>query len=316
MSGGVRVEAPARLHLGMIDLRGDLGRKFGGLGAGLGEPRVVVEARPSSEIRASGPDAKRAEEFAHRFLRHHGLGDGAEIRVERSIPAHVGLGSGTQLALAVARALASLYSLATRAPALALAVGRAKRSAVGTWVFERGGFVLEGGHRDDDAAVPPLLFQHPIPLDWRCVLAIPEVPRGLSGASEAKAFRILTPPSAQTVGRIARLTLLSALPALVEGDLETFGRAITEIQRRVGDCFKEAQGGRFAHPAVARAIRVLERAGGHGVGQSSWGPAAFALAANDEEAARLERVARAEVSAGSVFVTAFDNAGARETVRV
>jgi beta-RFAP synthase len=297
----------------MLDLRGDLGRKFGGLGAALTDPRVVVEARPARTVRASGPDAKRAEEFAHKVLRHHGLGDGAEIRVERTIPAHVGLGSGTQLALAVARALASLYSLPTRAPALALAVGRAKRSAVGTWVFERGGFVLEGGHRNEDAAVPPLLFQHPIPLDWRCVLAIPDVPRGLSGPAEARAFRTLTPPSTQSVGRIARLTLVSALPALIEGDLETFGDAITEIQRRVGDAFKEAQGGRFAHPTVARVIHALERAGGHGVGQSSWGPAAFAFAADADAAARLETVARAEVPAGSVFVTPFDNVGVRQT---
>jgi beta-RFAP synthase len=315
VSDGLRVETPARLHLGMIDLRGDLGRKFGGLGAALEEPRVVLEAARAREVRASGPDAKRAEEFARRFLRHHALGDGASIRVERTIPSHVGLGSGTQLALAVARALAALYGLPTRAPALALAVGRAKRSAVGTWIFERGGFVLEGGHREDDPAVPPLLFHHPVAAAWRCVLVLPDVPRGLSGSAEAKAFRSLTPPSAQKLGRIARLVLVSALPALVESDLETFGRAITEIQRHVGDCFKEAQGGRFASPAVARVVHALERAGANGAGQSSWGPAAFALAGDEEEARRLARVAREAISRGDVRVTAFDNAGAREMVR-
>lgn len=313
MSGSVRVEAPARLHLGMIDLRGDLGRKFGGLGAALEEPRVALEAERAQEVRADGPDARRAEEFARRFLRHHALGDGVSIRVERTIPSHVGLGSGTQLALAVARALAALYGLPTRAPALALAVGRARRSAVGTWVFERGGFVLEGGHRQDDHSVAPLLCQHPIPPVWRCLLVLPDVPRGLSGSAEAKAFRSLTPPSAQKVGRIARLTLVGALPALAEGDLETFGRAITEIQRHVGDCFKEAQGGRFASPAVARVVHAFERAGAFGVGQSSWGPAAFALAADEAEARRLEGVARAAISKGEVWVTAFDNTGARAT---
>lgn len=312
MSAGVRVEAPGRLHLGILDLRGDLGRKFGGLGAALRAPRVVLEARPASDVTASGPDAKRAEEFARRFLRHHGRTGGAAIRVLETIPAHVGLGSGTQLALAVARALAELYGVAADAPSLALAAGRAKRSAVGTWAFERGGFVLEGGHREHDRGVPPLLFHHPMPASWRCVVAVPDVPRGLSGPAEAAAFREMEPATERKAGRIARLTLMSALPALVEEDLEVFGRAVTEIQRHVGDCFREAQGGRFAHPEVARLVRALERAGAPGVGQSSWGPAAFALAGDDAAADRLLAVARAHVdSPDAAWATGFDDRGAR-----
>lgn len=320
MKDGVWVEAPGRLHLGMIDLRGDLGRRFGGLGAALVHPSVALEAQVATEVTASGPEARRAAEFARRFLRHHGLKESASIRVHRVVPAHVGLGSGTQLGLAVARALAELFQVRGDAPALAAAVGRARRSAVGTWLFERGGFVLEGGRRERDGAAPlappappaPLLFHHPMPEAWRCIIAIPDVPRGLSGKTEAAAFRKLTPPSAQKVGQIARLALMAALPALVEQDLEAFGRAITEIQKRVGDCFKEVQGGRFAHPKVASLISSLERWGAPGVGQSSWGPAVFALAANEGEADRLAGRAREEMKFGGfVCVTPFDNVGGR-----
>ena len=40
MSGGpsLFVEAPARLHFGVLDLRGDLGRRFGGIGAAVPVP--------------------------------------------------------------------------------------------------------------------------------------------------------------------------------------------------------------------------------------------------------------------------------------
>ncbi len=312
MTDGIRVEAPARLHFGLIDLRGDLGRRFGGLGAALQQPRVIIEARTASKVKAFGPEAARVARLARRFIRHHGLKQGAEIHVRQVIPPHVGLGSGTQLALAVARALAQLHGIESDPTGLALAVGRAERSAVGTWLFHQGGFVLEGGRRQGDGAAAPLLFHQPLPQNWRCVVAIPAVPRGLSGGSEELAFRKLSPPSAQRVGKIARLTLMAALPALVEQDLQTFGRAITEIQKHVGDCFKEVQGGRFAHRKVASLIRELGRSGAHGVGQSSWGPAVFALAREDEHADNLAAIARKKMgSGGVVHLTGFDNAGAR-----
>src|SRR5256886_14232238 len=47
MSEAVFVEAPARLHFGVLDLRGDLGRRFGGIGAAGSGPAVVVGGPPA-----------------------------------------------------------------------------------------------------------------------------------------------------------------------------------------------------------------------------------------------------------------------------
>jgi len=44
----LRISAPARLHLGLIDLRGDLGRRFGSLGVALAAPRLVLTARAAT----------------------------------------------------------------------------------------------------------------------------------------------------------------------------------------------------------------------------------------------------------------------------
>src|SRR5919112_3521064 len=98
----VFVEAPARLHFGVLDLRGTLGRRFGGLGAAIPSPSLLVEVGPSDGVTAEGPDAERAATFARRFLDHHGIPGGARVVVHRPIPAHSGLGSGTQLGLSVA----------------------------------------------------------------------------------------------------------------------------------------------------------------------------------------------------------------------
>ncbi|HEX6697237.1 MAG TPA: hypothetical protein VF080_10595, partial [Solirubrobacteraceae bacterium] len=91
----MRVEAPARLHLGMLAVAGDGPRRFGGLGVSVSRPAVVVEAQPSDELSADGPEAQRALAFAHRCHEALGLEGGAHLRVIEAIPAHVGLGSGT-----------------------------------------------------------------------------------------------------------------------------------------------------------------------------------------------------------------------------
>jgi beta-ribofuranosylaminobenzene 5'-phosphate synthase len=308
----ILVEAPARLHLGLLDMRGDLGRRFGGLGAALRSPSLLLEARRAAALEAEGAESERLLQFARLFFERQGLQGGARLRLLRSIPAHAGLGSGTQLALATARALATLYSLDLDAPALAAATDRARRSAIGTWAFAQGGFLLEGGRTLHGSGAAPLLLRRPMPADWCCVIAISELPRGLSGAAEEEAFQELPPASEEIAGRIARIVLTVVLPALVEEDLTAFGRGITELQRLVGETFRTIQGGRFAHAGVEALVDLLLHEGAAGAGQSSWGPAAFGLVRGEEAAGRLAARARDHLGGhGTVIVTAFDNRGAR-----
>jgi beta-ribofuranosylaminobenzene 5'-phosphate synthase len=306
----IRVEAPARLHLGMLAVAGDGERRFGGLGVSVSRPAVVLEARPADELSAEGADAERALMFAQRCHEALGLADGAHLRVVEAIPPHVGLGSGTKLALAVAQALATLAERTVDAPALAQAAGRAARSAVGMWTFALGGLVVEGGVRRGVDRPAPLLAHHPVPEEWRCVLVVPAAEPGLSGIAENEAFQQLT-PSAERSASIAQLVLTALLPALVERDLEEFGAALTRVQELVGDAFATVQGGRF-HPRAGAVVEALLRNGAAGAGQSSWGPAVYGVvgseAAGRELAARMESQLDGE---GSVDVVSFDNRGAR-----
>jgi beta-ribofuranosylaminobenzene 5'-phosphate synthase len=306
----IRVEAPARLHLGMLAVAGDGERRFGGLGVSVSRPAVVVEARPADELSAEGADAERALMFAQRCHEALGLAGGAHLRVVEAIPPHVGLGSGTKLALAVAQALAALEERSVDAPALAQAAGRAARSAVGMWTFALGGLVVEGGVQRGVDRPAPLLAHHPVPEEWRCVLVVPAAEPGLSGIAENEAFQQLT-PSAERSASIAQLVLTALLPALVERDLEEFGAALTRVQELVGDAFATVQGGRF-HPRAGAVVEALLRNGAAGAGQSSWGPAVYGVvgseAAGRELAGRMESQLDGD---GSVDVVAFDNRGAR-----
>ena len=313
-AGSVVVEAAARLHFGVLDLRGGLGRRFGGLGAAVPAPSLLLEARLAADVAARGPDGERAAGFARRFLAHHGLGGGAHLVVHRAIPAHSGLGSGTQLGLAVARALAELHRLPSDPPTLARAVGRGRRSAIGTWTFALGGFIVEGGRRPDSEAIAPLLARYAMPEGWRCVVAVPPGTPGLSGEAEAAAFERLPAPPEREVERVSHLALMQLLPALLESDLPGFGAALSEIQRITGAWFAPSQGGVFAPGVGGELIERMGRWGAAGVGQSSWGPAVYGIVAGPAEAAALAgRVAAHLDGRGLIFEGPFANAGARVT---
>jgi beta-ribofuranosylaminobenzene 5'-phosphate synthase len=305
----VRVEAPARLHLGMLAVAGDGARRFGGLGVSVGRPAVVLEAQPADELSAEGADAERALTFARRCHDALGLARGAHLRVVEAIPPHVGLGSGTKLALAVAYALAALEGRDVDAPGLAQAAGRAARSAVGMWTFALGGLVVEGGHRPGVERPAPLLARHAVPEGWRAVLAVPAAAPGLSGGPEEEAFGRLVPAPERSAA-IAQLVLTSLLPALVDRELDEFGAALTRIQQLVGDSFAAAQGGRF-HPRAAPLVEALLRFGAAGAGQSSWGPTVYGVVGSEEAGRELARRMEDVVGEGSVDLVTFDNRGAR-----
>ena len=57
----VYVKAPARLHLGLIDLGGDLGRLFGGIGVAINQPNVIVEAEKSERFTVEGRKKRAGE---------------------------------------------------------------------------------------------------------------------------------------------------------------------------------------------------------------------------------------------------------------
>jgi beta-RFAP synthase len=309
----VRVEAPARLHMGMLDASGRGARRFGGLGVAVRRPAVVLEATAAGDFAAEGPDSDRALAVAQRCRDALGGPRGAHIRVIESIPPHAGLGSGTKVALAATAALAALHGAAPDPPAMARIAGRGARSAVGLWTFALGGFVVEGGRRPGADEPAPLLARHPVPDEWRCVLAIPAADAGLSGGAEEAAFAELRPDPDRSA-RIAQLVLTGLLPALVEHDLSEFGAAVTQIQRLVGEAFAPAQGGTF-HPRAGALVEALLRHGAAGAGQSSWGPAVYGIVGGDPEGREIARRIEPELGpGGTVDVVAFDNRGATVTV--
>jgi beta-RFAP synthase len=271
-------------------------------------PGLRLSAAAAKEWSAEGPLAGRALAFARLF------GDGPPLRlvVEQAAPEHAGLGTGTQLGLAVGRLLAAAWRLDLSVAELARRAGRGLRSALGVHGFEQGGFLVEAGKCDDDA-LSLLVARAAFPEAWRLVLALPRQAPGLHGPDELDAFRRLT-ESAVVVptDSLCRLVLLGMLPALADGDLEAFGEALFDFNARVGEAFARVQGGAYAGPRVAELVAFLRGQGARGVGQSSWGPAVFAVVGDEGRAADLAARVRRQFGLGAdeVFVTRACNRGA------
>ncbi len=103
------------------------------------QPGVVVTARPADAWQFEGTIASRAQMFATRFMLSvpEGCRRPFQVLVERCPAEHTGLGVGTQLGLAVAKALTVASGEGELSPAeLAARIGRGERSAIGVHGFD------------------------------------------------------------------------------------------------------------------------------------------------------------------------------------
>ncbi len=314
----MRVTTPSRIHIGLLDLHGGLGRVDGGAGFALDAPSTVVEVEggPSRVAAAPGvhPEVLRhAQEAAARFSRKFRVR--GSVRVLRGCEPHVGLGSGTQAALAVAWGLNELHGLGLSVPRAAEVAGRGGTSGIGVGAFESGGFLVDGGHSRRvkrgffpsaaSRAPPPLVVaRHEMP-GWPVVLACPALHR-VHGPEEVERFRRLCPIPAREVEEASRLVLVGLLPAVIEEDVGAFGDAINRMQQTG---FKKREVA-LQGPRMEALLRAARRAGAAGAGMSSFGPLVYALGRRPRELRKALQGALDRTGGGWTLVARPRNRGA------
>jgi len=345
----VEVRTPARVHLGMLAFNVAESRSFGGVGVMVDRPGVRLVMRRANRLEARGPHAERVVRFARSCMDAWGLGDvGCSLEVTSAPGGHVGLGSGTQLGLAVAAGMRHLFTPAaareTSAPplhpaedplepadhdwlfdlpdaiALARATGRGRRSCVGVYGFSRGGLIVEAGRRvargepEDDASreFSPMIARARLPAAWRCVLIVARDALGLHGPAEKEAFAELPPVPAEITAELARIAMLELLPAAIEGKFAEFAAAVHRYGELAGKPFAAASS-RLPHAAAtSQLLELLGELGIVGRAQSSWGPAVMAccptLDMAGDLAEALDRLGLAKHH--DIVIARFDQRGA------
>lgn len=289
-----RVTTPSRLHFGLLSFgMKNHPHQFGGTGVMIDQPGLTLEIAPGAKLSTRGTHAERARKFAERVAKAWEIEPCCEIHITSAPRQHMGLGLGTQLGLAIAAGMAHFFehTLPTnQAEALASAVGRGVRSAIGTHGFLLGGFLLDAGHASE-AQLGKLKARREIPEYWRFVLIMPrdqnESQPGLAGKQEVAAFRQTPAVPEAVTERLWTIAQTQLLPAIEQNDFTTFSQALYEYGHLAGECFAAVQHGAYASPAVADLIAQLRSWGYAGCGQSSWGPTVYVVTQTAEEATTL-----------------------------
>jgi beta-ribofuranosylaminobenzene 5'-phosphate synthase len=304
----IHIRTPSRLHFGLLSLEAEgrmwpnrqgeplvAARAFGGVGLLIQEPGLELRVSLAEQWSAEGPLAERALRMAQRFtdaMRQQGAGTVSPCHLEilSAPPEHVGLGTGTQLGMAVAHGLARLWRLSLDLPTLARAVGRGQRSALGVHGFVQGGFLVEAG-KSGMQTLSPLVARVELPEAWRIVLVIPACGQGCHGMQEKQAFASLAARGGllTSTDALCRLVLLGLLPALQAADCDLFGEVLHDFNQRVGETFAGVQEGIYATRETAAVVAFVRGQGVKGTGQSSWGPTVFAVVPDPERASDLAR---------------------------
>lgn len=310
----ITVKTPSRLHFGILDLNGNLGRIYGSLGLAIDYPNFIVNAKSPGELEISGYEKGRVVSITKKFSESYGIEPRLRIDVKEAIPEHVGLGSGTQLALSVGVCISRIHNLNLDAREISNFLRKDNISGVGTHAFEKGGFIVDCGFGTGEKKhiIPPNIFRYDFPEEWKFVVAIPNVQRGFSGSEERLILRKVIPAPEEISAIICRLTLMKLIPSLAEKDIKKFGSALTGINRNTGVCFRKVQGGIYRGKIPQQLINFMLK-NSYSAGQSSWGPAVFALT-KEENADKLnsdiiEFLKKKKISA-NVFVAGADNKGA------
>ena len=307
----ITVVAPARLHMGFIDLSGSLGRNFGSIGVALNEINTRISLSYADQLSLSGLPSERALACVKQLCTALNVSDKLHIELHACIPEHVGLGSGTQMSLAIGLALSAYYSLGLNVRDIARLTARGARSGIGIATFEQGGLVVDGG-RGEQTVTPPVISRMDVPDDWRFILIFDKRGQGLHGDQEIQAFKELPPFPHQEAARLCYLLMMQGLPALAENNIHLFGDVITQLQASVGEHFASAQGGIFTSDEVATAMRFLQNQGATAIGQTSWGPTGFCAVQGVELAEKLKQQVEQRFAHShnlTVFVASARNSG-------
>jgi beta-RFAP synthase len=286
----VSVTTAARLHFGFLDPSGRGTQPFGSFGLSIDRPVTRLTLRRANSLRITGEEAERAALYLAQLAESYGLTTGYALNVDEAIPPHSGLGSGTQLALAVGTALSTLEDLGASPQDLASRLGRGARSGIGIATFASGGVVLDSG--PVGGALPELVARIPFPEDWRVLLIFDPYMAGIQGGAEVAAFDEADEFSHSETEELRMRVLHRALPALEDHDFDGFTEEVGHLQARMGEYFASLQGGAIVSKGVAKVLDWVATSGLNGIGQSSWGPTGFAFVRSESDGASLLETAR------------------------
>lgn len=323
------IKTPARLHITLLDLNGSYGRMDGGIGFSIAEPQFILESEKVSghgisiEFNDKITDEEAIEECNSKIIdaanlikEHYNIEDGFKFKVHTAFPPHSGFGSGTQIALATAKLITETAGIKATSVELSTIVGRGGTSGIGTYCFDNGGFIADGGHSLKEksgflpssastASPPPLLGRYEFPEEWDIIIAIPPYGLSIHDGEEINLFEKFCPLPIREVEQLSHIVFMNLIPFMIEKDIEGFGWCIDNINK-IG--FQKAELTLYDE-RMYNLMQTMRDAGAYGVGMSSFGPTIYTVVdeRNKEDVLKATREFLGEEA--HIFVTKGQNTG-------
>ncbi|MBY9007446.1 MAG: hypothetical protein KGD63_11880 [Candidatus Lokiarchaeota archaeon] len=317
--------------MSLIDENGYTGRVDGGIGLMLNQPNVVFEASNSAKefkIEAHKYYRESIEiinEKASKIFKKYNINNkNFHFNLIKYYPSHVGLGSKTQLSLAIANSIAKLKNLEINHRELTKIVERGGTSGIGWKGFLTGGFILDAGHEfgigkekenflpssASKSADPALtLLRYDIPENWRFVLTIPNIKKGAYGDEEVSIFKKYTPIPKEEVNEVSHQILMKIIPGLLKNDLDCFGEGLKSIQS-IG--FKKIEI-KLQNKVVKDLLNFIDNYGAKAYGMSSFGPSVVGIVDSDFQAKKMLQAIQDHLKdiGGHFYICKPNNIGAK-----
>ena len=316
----VTVSAGSRLHFGLICGAPDSGWHYGGIGLMIEDPswRLTLSSLSESadDVLASEVVANRTRGIIESYRSEvvTELPVGIRCAFDAEVPFHNGLGSGTQLTLALAAGLTVLAGQPrpeSIAP-VAERLGRSRRSAIGTFGFDNGGFFIDRGRSDTGERI---CERTSFPDEWRLVLVTPNESLGMFGTAEETFFDETSFLDANSLREITTVIEDGIRPALERQCFRQFALCLSDYGGLIGRYYSKGQGGVYSSPVIRELADWLQSKGDSVPVQSSWGPTVAIPAESVAAAERLSREITDESpgAAVRVVITSARNTGATIT---
>jgi len=312
--GFIEVRAPARLHFGLVELCPNEPFQFGGIGLMIDTPATIVSLNEQTNTLEQIEEwSSRVEQAARSTSEILGVPfPKTSWHLESRPAAHVGLGSGTQLAATaatltlanslpdtfnsdepcsqsqLARSLWERASNGSAAELLAACTNRGNRSHIGLYGFLHGGFVVDMGRQVPELAENSRslrsLRHYALPQEWRVVLITPIEYEAIYGQRESDWIELCGRSPNPQRERMMKLVENSIVPNLNSESFSNAAYAIYEYSTLAGALFGPVQNGFYRDAFTAELVKNVQSLGGVAVVQSSWGPTVAVLLPSQQEA--------------------------------
>jgi len=267
-----------KTYLGLIDLNGDLGRIFGGLAWVLANQMLFWSPTNLNDSQCQAKKTEVVKALAEGFFEAYDIQPNVNLFVKRQSwtcrPRFWNtVSSGSRRS---SRKLSKCENINTRTRQIWMH-GRTENRR-GDRNFEQGGLVVDGGKIVKNGSclqVPTLILRKSFPEQWRFVVAVPSISKGLARDEEKLAFKQLPQMRLKMLANMSPNNN-AASPSVNRNwhqSLRCFNSYSNGRWRKTSLTFKEED---ISAPLLLR-VWSYAKPRAYGVGQSSWGPAFYGL---------------------------------------